>query len=277
MTHVANEEQQDYWSGDNGKSWIADEMVMDGLFVEVVDLLLHRAGAAEGRDILDIGCGTGALSLAFAEAGARVVASDISQPLLARAKERSGGRFETFWGDAQVAVWPRLFDLVVSRFGVMFFEDPVAAFANISKALKPDGRLLLAAWGAFEENVWWSRQRDIAREMLGIESVSPDPYVPGPMGLSDADWGVEKMQRAGLVDTECHPIEVFLRFPGTSELVGQQALKIGFGARLLRMHDAMGTLGGAYAARVTDAFREFETEGQTRVPAMINLYMGRAA
>lgn len=276
MTRMANTEQREFWSGPSGLSWIEDADIMDSIFSGVVELLRGRAGDVAGKDVLDLGCGTGAVSRSFAEAGARVMASDISAPMLAEAERRGAGRFETLLGDAQVAQWPWQFDLITSRFGVMFFEDPSAAFENIAKALKPGGRIVFAAWGPFERNVWWVRQRDLACEVLGVSPEQRDPHAPGPMGLSDMSWALDKMAVPGLVNVACEPVEIVMTFQGDAELVAQQALRIGSGAKLLNAHGATDVQRKAYAAKIVDAFREFETEGRTLVPAHLNLFTAEA-
>jgi len=277
VTVVVNTDQQDFWSGPAGQSWIEDADIMDGIFISVVRLLRERAGDVAGRDVLDIGCGTGAVSLSFADAGARVLATDISAPMLEEAERRGAGRIETMLGDAQVTQWPRRFDLITSRFGVMFFEDTRAAFENIAKALKPDGRIVFAAWGPFEDNIWWVRQRDLACEVLGIEPEPRDPHAPGPMGLSDVEWSLAQMAVPGLTNVACDRMELMMSFKGSAELVAQQALRIGSGAKLLLAHEATEVQRASYAAGIAEAFREFETGDGTFVPAQLNLFTAQAA
>ena len=127
---------------------------------KVNDLLLARSAVAPGEKVLEVGCGTGAATVPLAEAvggTGEVVGIDISEPMLAAARERisqSGLRNITLLrADAQVhAFEPNRFDLIASRFGVMFFADPVAAFRNLLGAMRPGGRLCFACWASLEEN-----------------------------------------------------------------------------------------------------------------------------
>ena len=271
MVKTVNTAEHDYWAGPSGRTWIDHQAAMDELLAPVTALLLDRAGTASEQDVLDIGCGTGALSRAFAEMGATVLATDIAEPLLAHAAKLGDGRYETMLADAEVADWPRAFDLAVSRFGVMFFGDPAAAFANIGRGLKPEGRCLFAAWGPFGENPWWARQLEIAADLLGTEATFPDPHGPGPMGLSDRDWAIERFRASGLADVGCETVE--LRLGGSPGLLAEISPRLGPGARLLRLADADDAARMEYARRVADAFSGYP-EG---VPAQILLYTARAA
>jgi SAM-dependent methyltransferase len=266
---LVNTVERDYWAGPSGRSWIDHQVAMDELLAPVTELLLNRAGDVAGQDVLDIGCGTGALSRAFADAGSRVLATDISEPLLAHAAVLGGGRFETLLADAEVANWPRIFDVALSRFGVMFFADPAAAFANIRRALSPGGRCLFAAWGPFGENPWWARQLEIAADLLGAEAAFPDPHGPGPMGLSDRDWALERVRASGLTGVGCETVD--LRLGGSTDLLADISPRVGPGARLLRLAGADEAARTEYARRVSDAF-EIYKDG---VPARILLYTAR--
>lgn len=149
---AANAAQAEYWSSAPGRKWVALQDPMDAALSAVNALLLARAAPGPGEAVLEIGCGAGATTLAFAErvgpAGS-VLAVDISPPLLARARDRAanhGSRVNFIEADAQTHHFQAAsVDLIVSRFGIMFFEDPVAAFANMLTALRPGGRLVAAA------------------------------------------------------------------------------------------------------------------------------------
>ncbi|MFC5183959.1 class I SAM-dependent methyltransferase [Actinomadura harenae] len=144
---IVNTAQSEAWNGGEGEHWAAHHDRYDRLNQGMNDPLL--AHVRDGDDVLDIGCGNGQLTRLAARRGASALGVDLSEPMLARARERAGAedvanaRFER--GDAQVHPFaPASADLMLSRFGIMFFTDPVAAFANIGTALRPGGRLAFA-------------------------------------------------------------------------------------------------------------------------------------
>jgi SAM-dependent methyltransferase len=117
------------------------------------------AAVAAGEDVLDVGCGTGESTREAAQAGATALGIDVSAAAIARARELGGASFEV--ADAQTHPFPAAaFDVVLSRFGAMFFADPAAAFANLARALRPGGRLALLVWQERDRNEWYSVLRD---------------------------------------------------------------------------------------------------------------------
>src|SRR5713226_7393969 len=154
-TSIANTAQHEYWNTVAGPRWVGLDGFVERRVRAVNDLLLARSGVAAGGSVLEIGCGTGAATVPFAAAvgeRGRVVGIDISEPMLAGARKRiaeSGFRnISLLQADAQVHRFePNRFDLIASRFGIMFFADPVAAFSNLLPAARPDGRLCFACWG----------------------------------------------------------------------------------------------------------------------------------
>ena len=186
----ANAAQRRYWNTVAGPRWVASPGFRERRNQESLALLMARLGLGGGESVLEIGCGTGALTLPLAEAvgeHGRVVAVDISEPMLGAARQKvaeSGLRNVTLHsGDAQVfAFEPAAFDLATSRMGVMFFADPAAAFRNIKGALKPGGRLVFACWAPLAENRHWLISYDIALRHLGSPAPLP-AHEPGPPRL----------------------------------------------------------------------------------------------
>ncbi|MEO0917131.1 MAG: class I SAM-dependent methyltransferase, partial [Pseudomonadota bacterium] len=151
---TGNTQEADFWSGPAGAKWIEHEAEQDHFLSEVAEAVLRKARLDLGERVLDIGCGTGALSLLCADKVGEdgyVLATDIAPPFVERVGVRAARmpQVQAYLADAQTADWPAPgFDVAVSRFGVMFFSDPPAAFANIARALRPSGRMAFAAWGA---------------------------------------------------------------------------------------------------------------------------------
>jgi SAM-dependent methyltransferase len=202
---AGNAEMAAAWDGAEGDHWAdhADHYEATGPAFDR-ELLGAFEVAAHGA-VLDIGCGTGAISL---EAARRVPAGsvlgvDLSTRMLERGRAKAaavGLQNVTFvQADAQVHPFePGVFDLAVSSFGVMFFADPVAAFANIRRALKPDGALALLVWRDLARNEWISEFRNALA--MGRELPTPPPGVPSPFSMVDETMTTERLGAAGFVD-----------------------------------------------------------------------------
>ena len=163
--HAANADQAEYWNGPRGAQWVRLQEELDQRLAPLLHLLLDPAIIRPDQRVLDVGCGTGASLLSISPLvgpGGRVTGIDIAAPLLVRARERLSERavrnVELIEADAQTHSFGRTrYDAIVSRFGVMFFSDPVAAFANLRRALAPDGRLAFVCWAPLEDNPWFRR------------------------------------------------------------------------------------------------------------------------
>jgi SAM-dependent methyltransferase len=242
--------------------------------------LLSRLGIAGGEQVLEIGCGTGALTLPLAAAvgeRGRVVAVDISEPMLGLARQRIEGRglhnVTLLLGDAQVFEFePAAFELGTSRMGVMFFSDPAAAFRNIGRALKPGGRLIFACWAPLAENRHWLISYDIALRHLG-----PPPSLarePGPLAFGDPDYIRGILMAAGFAEIaveRAHPTIV----GGSPEEEARQALMMGPTARLIEAKSPDEATRQTIAREIEAAFIAEARSGPIRLPATIFLVAAR--
>ncbi len=209
---TANAAQQEYWNKVAGPRWVGLEGFIERRVRAVNDLLLRHSAAAAGERALEIGCGTGAFTVPLAEAvGDRgeVVGADISEAMLAGARKRlaeSGLKnVSLVQADAQTHKFePGRFDLVASRFGVMFFADPAAAFANLRAAARPGGRLCFACWGPLDENEHWLIPYRVALRHLGPPEPKP-ARAPGPMAFSDPDYVRAFLGTAGFAGDRDRP------------------------------------------------------------------------
>jgi len=187
---TANKAQIDYWNGPIGEKWAKHNSDTDRTLTEAADAALKLADVRPGERALDIGCGAGVTTLLLADdvgPGGHVTGVDVSQPLLALARSRTQAVNIDFI-EADAALCPFLpdHDLIFSRFGVMFFADPVAAFANIRKSAARDGRLAFVCWRAVEDNEWVSLPYAAARPVLSQQK-PVHPHAPGPFAFADAD------------------------------------------------------------------------------------------
>jgi SAM-dependent methyltransferase len=190
-----NAAQYEYWNKVAGPRRVGWGGFVERRVRAANDLLLARSAVARGETVLEVGCGTGAATLPLAEAvgdSGRVVGIDLSEPMLAVARRNvaeSGRRnISLLHADAQVYGFePDSFDLIASRFGVMFFSDPVAAFRNLAGGAKPGGRLCFICWAPLEDNPQWLIPYEVAVRHLGPPAPKP-PHAPGPMAFSDSDY-----------------------------------------------------------------------------------------
>ena len=277
----ANDAQRRYWNEVAGPRWVAGQGFRERRNQESLALLLDRLHLAGGEHVLEIGCGTGAVTLPLAQAvgeRGRVVAVDISEPMLGVARQRvaeSGMHNVTLLqGDAQVFALERAaFDVATSRMGIMFFADPVAAFSNIAGALKPDGRLVFACWAPLAENRHWLVSYDIAVRHLGPPAPSMERE-PGPLAFGNPDYIRRILTAAGfteIVVERAHPTIT----GGSAEEEARQALMMGPTARLIEEKKPDEVTRQTIAREIEAAFAAEASSGPIRLPATIFLVAAR--
>lgn len=209
---TANAQQRAYWNEVSGPKWVSLADTVNEQIEPLGLTAMDAAGVAPGQRVLDVGCGCGQTTLELAKrvgAGGRVMGVDISAPMLEDARARTGraandaGSIELVEGDAQVhAFEPGAFDLVFSRFGVMFFEDPVAAFRNLKGAAKVGGNLCFICWQAITKNPWMLVPAGAAAQH--VEMPPPPPAdAPGPFAFADAERLASMLEEAGWSDVAC--------------------------------------------------------------------------
>jgi len=229
---VNNQQQVDYWNGAVGERWAALHDQIDRSLGHLTQAFIPFAKPAPGLRVLDIGCGCGTTTLTFAlevRPEGSVAGIDISAPMLAVARARAAASHADIMfalSDAATHDFQPVFDLVVSRFGVMFFADPVAAFANIRRALVPGGRLAFVCWRSAAENLWASLPMAAARELLPPQE-PVDPQAPGPFAFADAAHVEAILGGAGFGDIAIGKFDGHFHMGPTPQDAGDAALAIG--------------------------------------------------
>ena len=209
-----NAEQIHYWNEVSGPKWVKLDHMINGLIEPIGSHAITEANPQPGERVLDVGCGCGDTSLKLAAAvgsEGSVVGVDVSAPMLAEAtsrRDRTGASNLDFENaDAQIGGFTQGFhDLVFSRFGVMFFADPSAAFANLRSSLRPGGRIVFACWQSREKNPWLSLPA--AAAMKHFETPPAPPIeAPGPFSLCDSERITRLLEGSGFGAVRCRSVE----------------------------------------------------------------------
>ncbi|MFY0690365.1 MAG: methyltransferase domain-containing protein [Paracoccaceae bacterium] len=261
--------------------WIDHEEPIEKAHSPVRDGLLDRAALKVGERVLDIGCGSGALSLDAADQvgpDGRVIAFDIAEAFVSRVTERARGRghVEPVQGDAQHHDFSGAdCDAVVSLFGTMFFDEPKSAFANIGRALSAGGRMVFVTWAGPQHNPWFSVPGRAMAEALP-EMPKPDPSAPGPMAFANIGMVTNLLSEAGFAEVSAEEVDTHLTPICAAADITAMMLAIGpfRGATSRFGHpDAQNAILESIAARMIDGYGAFATGDGIRVPARVIYYM----
>ncbi|WP_432042648.1 class I SAM-dependent methyltransferase [Streptomyces cadmiisoli] len=208
----ADDGQKALWNGVAGRNWVATQDLIDQVYKPLETLVAEAAGP--GSRVLDVGCGTGATTVAAARragAGGDCVGVDIAEPMIAAARaraEREGVPARFVRADAAThAFEPDSFDLVVSRFGVMFFDDFAGAFANLRRAARPGARLRLVVWRGPDDNPFMTTAERAAAPLLP-DLPRREPDAPGQFAFARADRIRGVLEDGGWTGVDTEPVDV---------------------------------------------------------------------
>lgn len=256
-----NADQIAEWNGVLGQTWATMQDDIDPVVAAFGDAALKVAAPRPGERVLDIGCGCGDTTMMIArivgDQGA-VLGVDVSQPMLDVAQEHARAtRFhhlEFRNSDASVAELPVANDLLFSRFGVMFFSEPAAAFRHMRRSLKVGARCVFVCWRAPRDNAWAMAPLAAARAAMDMASPPADPNAPGPFAFAD-DVRVRRiLADAGFADIAFTRHDAPIVYGRTPRAAAERALRIGPASRFAR------DMGDAHRPRILDAIEQAFTQ-----------------
>ena len=274
---TANAAQVAYWNDTAGRTWADLQDRIDRQIRPLGLAAMDRLAPAPGEQVLDVGCGCGDTSLELArrvEPEGGVLGLDISAPMLEVARGRavasSAHNLDFQEADAQVAALPDDRDAVFSRFGVMFFADPAAAFANLRRSLRPGGRLAFVCWRPLAENLWMRLPAEAAAGLVP-NAPPPEPGTPGPFAFADPDRVRAILAQAGFTGIDISPHDEAI---GGLDLEGtvEMSFRVGpLGAILRERPD----LAPVLRERVREAVRPWLRDGAVYMPSATWLVSAR--
>jgi len=269
---AVNAAQIEYWNAAAGETWAQYQEQLDRQIAPLGLEALRTLAPAKGEAVIDIGCGCGQTTLDLASRVGKegsVMGIDISAPMLDVARHRPvsgpGLRPQFREVDAQSGDLGRaVFDAAFSRFGVMFFSDPVAAFSNIRRALKPRGRFGFVCWRPLDENAWLLAPLNAAHPFLPAPAAA-DPLAPGPFALADADRVRSMLMDAGFATVAIAPFDALI---GSGDVDSTLALtlKVGPLGAALRENPQ---LKGKIAHTVREVLTQYVTPAGVMMPAAV--------
>jgi SAM-dependent methyltransferase len=233
-----NAEQIAEWNGALGQRWAAMRQEIDRVVTPFGAAALKAAAPQPGERVIDVGCGCGETSIEIARlvgpAGS-VLGIDVSQPMLAVARSHGQSANLSFQeADASGSPLPAGVDLLFSRFGVMFFSEPSAAFSHLRMSLRGGGRCVFVCWRTPRDNAWAMTPLAAARQALDITPPQSDPNAPGPFAFADEERLRNILSAAGFGNIELQRFDAAIFLGPTPRSAAEGAVQLGPVARLLR-------------------------------------------
>ncbi|MEL0083623.1 MAG: methyltransferase domain-containing protein [Gammaproteobacteria bacterium] len=272
-TSVQMSDGHSFWEGAGGDLWARTMEVSERNFVSMSAVLMAAADPQPGEQVLDMGCGGGVTSRDLARRVApdgAVLGADISDTLVSFARQRHGDLDNLNFRRMEIGVTPLVegaFDLIYSRFGVMFFNHPTDAFSQLHAALKAQGRLVFMAWRQIKENPWMyaTTRAGVAELPEALRPAAPeDPFAPGPFALADADRTRELLTGAGFGSVSIEPLDDVMRMANEKTAL-EYLLALGpLGQILKQVNDERAM---AVKAAMGEVLRGYATADELNIPS----------
>lgn len=267
-----NQQQRDMWNGRAGASWVRHNTLLEQLLAEPGRRCMDSLPLPAGARLLDVGCGCGNQTLEWAsrlDSDSKITGVDISEPMLALAEELKevnqsalNATVEFFVGDASDSLFPNeSFDAIYSRFGVMFFADPTAAFATLRETLRPKGQLGFVCWQSPALNPFFTAPMQAALSVLPPPPPAK-PGAPGPFGLADKNVIKRVLTDAGFTELNIDPLALQLSVGASQSFdeIFEELIQIGPAAALIAESDP--ALQDSARAAVHERLLEFYLPGE---------------
>ena len=246
---MSNTLQKEMWNGRAGESWVRHNSLLEQLLAEPGRECMNLLPLTPAMQILDVGCGCGNQTLELAarlDASSTVIGVDISEPMLGLARELKAANDNALSAEVQFALGDASeplfdeasFDAIYSRFGVMFFEEPVAAFSALRNSLKPGGKLGFVCWRKPKLNPFFNAPMEAALTVLPAPAPSA-PGAPGPFGLADDNVIQTTLRLAGFKDVSVAPLNLTLSVGAETpfDALFEELIQIGPAAALIAQSD----------------------------------------
>jgi len=263
---------QSYWNEEGGRKWVENIHIIESMIAPISEIMIERISARQGEKVLDIGCGGGITSIRLAGLVApigNVVGIDVSEPILQIAKNRAAtiDNIQFILNDAgTIPLEPNTFDIITSRFGIMFFDNPILAFRNLHTSLIPNGRLIFMCWRKIHENPLMNEPVKIISELLELKDDAEyaDPTIPGPFSLSDPQHLTDLLETAGFNNIKLQKVDENLPL-GKLEQAISYSMKMGPAGKILK--DATHQIKQEASHAIRQAFKKYSKDNRVNVPS----------
>ena len=277
----SNEEQVAFWNGTAATRWVQGQVRMDRTLRPLGLAALEAAELAPGHRVLDVGCGCGDTTFELARRvgpQGRVIGVDVSAQMLAHARARAaevGVEATCHEADAASAPLPTV-DRIFSRFGVMFFDEPEAAFANLRSALVSGGRLSFVCWRGLGANAWARLPFEAVNAVLGPPPGPPDPHAPGPFAFAEPERVTRILSGAGFSDVALSPLDLELEWAESVDDATLRDAFVNLGPAARRLYDAPEDVREAAAEAILGQLRPHAREGRLALASAVWVVSARA-
>jgi len=277
---MSNRDTHDIWNGEAGRDWAGNQADLDHFLGDSMEVLLDLLPLAPGAHVLEIGSGSGTLSLAMARAvgpEGRVLGLDVSEQLLALARRRGAGLDTLDFRNLDIQtdeLEDSGFDLCASHVGMMFFSDPVLALSRLRQHLKPGACIAFNGW-AGGVNPWFSLPLQVAERHLGPLPPAPVSAIPppGPLAFADVTYVTGILERAGYAEPTGGQREIAIRHPDGLEALMRSIAYVGPISTLYRLKQPDPAQKARIESEIAEAFTRFvQDDGSVCLPAMMCYY-----